>query len=602
MTQAASLKKTNPALKLFGFTIKKNLGFTALASVIVLLFNISTAFNSVSSRVKRLMGEELFEDYIPDVICIQGCILAVICCVFLVVLLSINFGYLYRRSASDMYHAIPLTRNELLFSRFFASFVCSLIPLAIGYIGFAVIGLHPLVVCDMAVLLKSFLFCAGAMLAGAAFALIPFISAGSVFDAIVSFLTINVGPPIIIMLIFSMCGERLYGFSGSLIAGADGAAKFTNPYLYSIFALSEYLLHPEKLSFPISPLAMIIFLCIAAALLLFCSYLYNIRKSETAGDAYSFGFMPYIISFIISFVCYFILKGIFTEADFDIVFGVFGALLGGAVYNIISNRGFKKIKKAILPTASALAAILIAALCISFDVFGYESYIPENGKIKSATVNYIGAVFNAEAEDEAAVAMVTDLHKAILDNRDKPVEEDRRTSAVPNNYSTSRYITVSYTLKDGTKVERGYHVLESVAIDEKQSLINNLLPRSIEEAFANYKGKDFSISGRNDKTNDYFDCEITREEATGLIDAYIKDIKKTKLDKDWNSAVTEQYDIDGAHIHIVEDSFGNPVLKETDRYYQTIRIHKDYDNTRAFIEALNLEERQNMLETEEYAK
>ncbi len=589
MTQTASLKKINPAFNLFGFTFKKSLGFTALASIIVLIFSTFSTYSSVNLRLEHRGDGYIFVDYIPDILLSQACILAVICCIFFAVLLIINFNYLYSKSASDMFHAMPLTRNELLFSRFSATFVSSLIPLVIGYIGFIAITFIPKVEADISVILTGFGYTVLMMLLCGAFALIPIISAGNTFDSIVGYLCLNLGPVVIVALLQNICANTWFGYYASAY-GIYGIAQYANPYLFSVFGLVEYFGTADA-PLPLTAFGVIIVLLLIVALFAICAYLYNNRKSETAGGAYAFKFMPVILGFMVSFVCYFFLGEMFGMSE-SIALGVIGALLGGAIYNVITNRGFKKILPSFIVSACAIVTIILATLAIHFDVFGYQKYVPKADDIKEVYVMCHGAHMKIDGDKSVA----TNLHQKIITaylNGELDTDNYLMETTVAERQKAT-VVQIEYKLKDGRTVIRRYkYIPPEIAAKEMTVIINQYFPNTVRERnLEDFGGNMFEISF-NAADGQYCIYELTRAEAQQIEQAYIKDIQKTVVDADWNDGVREYY-IGGTHTEIKGD--GEMAVQN---YSLQLRVHSDYTNTRQVIESLNLSSRENLFKTDE---
>lgn len=579
MTLSASSNKINPALNLFGFTVRKSMGFTALASVLVLIispFYIITVINDYCDRT----GEVYDLSYIlPQTVSF----LAVAACIFFVVLLMINFYYLYNKSASDTFHSVPVTRNELIISRFGASYVCSVILLAVGYLGLIGVAAMKNVEADISVILVSFAYSAFMMLFCGAFVLITVISAGTVFDSIVSFLCLNIGFPIIAALVYNLCESNLYGFASSSYATV---VCYSSPYLFSLYTLLAYLSGDRAM--PISVIGILAVIVLIVAFLIISFRLYNRRKSEMTGTAYAFKYMPAVIGFVVSFICYFVLASLFQGDAFEENWfaGAIGAVLGGAIYNIITNRGFKKVKVSILISAVSLAAILCVTVSIKADIFGYGKYIPQSDSVRYATVMYQGA--QLDVTDPAAAV---NLQKEIVRSNYEGLSENYEDMLY-------EYIRFDYTLKNGRSVSRSYNIPASVATKEKTVLINNYLPDGILNSFNEFKGTEFYLCGWVPENEENIRVAVTRSEVSALLDAYIKDVRKTVITEDWNSEINGEFYIDGNKTETNTDEYGKIIVTNRESYYQSIRIHSDYNNTLEFINSLNLESRTNLEDNE----
>ena len=411
MMQKTSCSKFCPALNMFLFTIRKNVGFTAVATVLSLILSPFYMMSLVENQLEFFVTEKI--DFV-EIFFPASIILAVGATLFLIILLYINFNFLYSKSASDAFHSVPISRTKMLLSRFFASFVSTIIPVIAAYIGFIAVGLHPNVEGNVGMIALTGLYTVFMMLFCGAFTLLFIITAGTVFDSLVAFAVLNVGLPVIVALICGMCEDHIYG-----IAYVDYTYywQFTSPYLFSLLKLIMYF-EGDVALFQIGRtivVALLTVVCLIVSILL-----YRRRKCETAGSAYAYKFVPFIIGTIVSVVCYFILGAIFANDRMDISFwipGIIGAAVGAVLYNIVINRGFKNIKRAIAPVCVALVSIFTVTAGISFDVFGFEDYVPENTQIENVSVTYRGMDMDFEN-----IELATNLHKLIV--RDKPTVSD----------------------------------------------------------------------------------------------------------------------------------------------------------------------------------
>ena len=118
MTPKTSLNKI--PLNIFLFTFKKNLGFSLVASILALLVSPIYLYSVITNYVEDY-GKLIYD--FENLFITFAVLMAVAATAYMIVLFYINFNYLYNKSASDYFHALPLKRSGLLFSRFFASYI-----------------------------------------------------------------------------------------------------------------------------------------------------------------------------------------------------------------------------------------------------------------------------------------------------------------------------------------------------------------------------------------------------------------------------------------------------------------------------------------------
>lgn len=589
MMLKTSSNKVNPFLNMALFTFKKNLGFTAITTLLSLLISPVYLINVMNNYWEYRNSTDIYpfsEELMPAVLIVM----AIGATAFGWLLLIINFNFLNNKSASDSYHSLPITRAELFIARFVPSYISALIPLTAGYIGMFGISLMKNVEVDISLLWQSYFYTVVLMLLCLAFSMIFIIASGCVFDSIVSFLAINIGMPIIILLVLSLCEETLFGYYR---VDSYNALEFGTPFGYAIYGLVK-LVNWQSKTAAFTWLGLILTLAVTAALIFLCIFLYRRRKSEKAGEAFAFKFMPVIISIIISVIAYFFFGAVFGEdyhSPMYIIMGAVGAVLAAVIYNAIIHRGFKKIKNAVILGLCSLVLVAGVNVSVALDIFGFESYVPAADNIVSASVNYRGLTVT-ENED---FGYILDLHKAIVTaNKNNELENE---TAIPEIDYTQflyddtdvdkyedyyEYIRIFYTLKGGKTIEREYHIKNKTLMDEKIVLVQKGLAKAVKSEFELMPGKFYTLSGYDEER---FEIELSVEEATALINAYARDLESATYDyftlsADWSMYLSAYTDKDGYF------------------YNQSINYNQTYDNTLDVIGTLNIAERNTLTDEE----
>lgn len=591
MTLKTSSNKPHTALNLFAFTLKKNLGFTIITSVLVLLFSPIFILNTINNYYDFEDTTRVMYNVTDEILPAAAVILAVAAMFVAWLLQMINFNYLNQKSGSDAFHSMPITKAGLLFSRTAASYIGGVVPLTIGYIGMACIGALKYVELDYLLLGKCYLHTLLMMLFCLAFSQLFILASGCVFDSIVSFLAVNIGLPVIILLIYGLCEDTLFGY----YVTDYYLATYGSPFALSAYSLIMLVLQ-EK-----TTLSLITYLIIIVATVgLFCinAFVYNIRKSEKAGETFAFRFMPLIISTILSFVSYFIFGYVFDEYTGSLIYiimGIIGATLVSLIYNVIVNRGFKRLKKAIIPIAIALVLIFGATASVQFDLMGYESYVPAICNIKKVEVFFDGDTITVTEPNN--FMYVNELHNAIvkayenyeLSDEDSHVErfdENGELYAMFDVSTALSTIEINYTLKGGKSVSRRYYVQNEELLEEKMAFVKNCFADGIKKNFMDNIGNVFTLDGEYNGKN--VQLNITRDEALALVDAYVLDLK----------SVDERY--------LITDTYTNwwlntqLVTKDgTDYRYYSMAIgdFHFFENTQQVLSEMNIENRNVIQET-----
>ncbi|MBO4432159.1 MAG: hypothetical protein J5852_01370, partial [Clostridia bacterium] len=135
MTLRQSNRKISPAIGLLRSTLLKNTGIIILMSIAMLIFCpgiLLTALSRMTFKAQEYTS--------PSMLNVFYGITAVISVMLVCISNFVNFSYLYKKSSSDVFHSLPLTRTTLLFSRLTAGIVEILIPVTIGYIAFSALS------------------------------------------------------------------------------------------------------------------------------------------------------------------------------------------------------------------------------------------------------------------------------------------------------------------------------------------------------------------------------------------------------------------------------------------------------------------------------
>lgn len=504
MTQRALPNKFHAALNLYRLSVKRTAGITLLLTVFSLLFcpgyvimeiNRERTYANVSNISGKIVN---FAEFYPLLIVIATVATTAAALLYL----FINFSFLYSRSSSDFFHALPVKRGRLLFSRFAASVVPIMLPIAITYISMGCITKLKYVTGSVKPIALGFCANVLVMLACCAFSLIFIVCAGSVFDLILSFFTFNAGTLLLQIINAELINQFLFG---SVTADYSRLLLHSSPFYYAfaqLFSLRKFTSARPLMFFGIK-LLILAALSLAAAFLL-----YNRRRSEKSGVTYAYKFLYVICLFIVGFIGAYCLGIIFSSGEYTVSFWIFaalGALLSAVTFGAISDRGFKTVKKSLITGGCSFAAMACAVIILITGGFGYASRIPKKENISSASLTLFGSDGMFEFKDPAAIIR---LHEKIIENRSL------------KNYDGG-YIAIDYNLKNGDAVRRQYYI-------DYNKYKDLLLPLYKSDEYIESLKKEFF---KDDIYDVYVDIEyksangvLSAEEIRTLIAAYISDL------------------------------------------------------------------------------
>lgn len=444
--------------KMFWQTVKKNLGITILMCIAVLLYCpglFLVRMDEFHDGI-RYYADSVLTDFVP--------IIAVFSCIAVVVFNIINFSFLYSKRSSDVFHAFPLKRSELLLSRFFAGFISTAIPVVLGYIAVPFIAFcFPL---------QSFWGAVGmaanclvltliAMLLFSAVSLIFIVCSGSVIDFLISFLGVNGAVLLVGLISNNMLCNTLTGFSSYNVTQV---LKTVSPLYYCANSIGEYLVQDMKVgAFPEFRYCFICgAICIAAIIV--SVYLYKHRKAEMGGQGYAYRFIYILCSVLVSVVMAYAMGVLFSsdsqKSPIFWIFAFIGAMVSATVLGAVTDRGFKTVKKSLVIGAGSAFVLFVFFLSIRIISPAYLSAMPDAEKINAVYVGY---------QDEE-IAFATDdalsIHKSLVEKGAiKKVDEQHNYE---EKYQTVRFI---YSLSSGLKFEREFQIANSKAQDELERIV-----------------------------------------------------------------------------------------------------------------------------------
>ncbi|MBQ2316353.1 MAG: hypothetical protein II372_03535, partial [Clostridia bacterium] len=189
MMLKTSSREINPFFGMFKSTLRKNLGIIIIVTIAALLYCPGHFLTDMEYYMERInngnySGYDMLQDFMYIVSVSAG--------ILVTFFNFINFTYLYSKRSSDVFHAFPLTRSELLISRMSASVIGTLLPVTVAYIAYTALSIfNPWMMASVAQILISYLHTLLVIFVCAAFSSVFVVSAGSMFDLGLSFIGAN---------------------------------------------------------------------------------------------------------------------------------------------------------------------------------------------------------------------------------------------------------------------------------------------------------------------------------------------------------------------------------------------------------------------------
>ena len=530
MTLKTSSNTLNPAINFFKTSLKKQGGFVILSLIISLLVCPGVILKNISDNSINISKRGFYE--IPGLDSFTTATFMISLAVMLL-LLFVNFSFLYSKKSSDVFHSLPLTRNELLLTRFSASFIGALIPLTASFLGLLIIALLPITQgAAVLTVVKAYLLAVLQLLMCGCFMLIFIVSAGAIFDMIISLVAVNVGFPVLTLIV----GNWLSSFA----EGVDLPEKvvfYTSPILFCTYNMpivsrdENYNVIGGSSSYftdKITVFTVIALFVLAAVFGCVAISLFRRRKSETAGEAYSFRFMPILITILISMGGGLVLSAIFDGVHPDSAgywtFFCIGAAIAAVAGGAIMTRGFKQIKASLIKSGVAIG--LMAVLCLSTVFVGNSivDFVPNENRIKYIKVR--DADYSDDLILEKNFTEVLNIHQSAVNVINSTGDRGYYDEQTGDFGRALRRFEITYILKSGRKVERTYHLYRDIYNEPILKLMQS-------ENYINAQIKECEEIEDNLLSGDYVDATdqhygnitVTKQELIKLNELYIDDLK-----------------------------------------------------------------------------
>ena len=384
------------------------------------------------------------------------------------------FAYLTNPRATNGMHAMPIRREGLFLTHYLAGLFCQVVTLLVSFAlaalvtaafgvfdGYAV-GMGLLLCVLLVLFFYSFgvlcMVCVGQILAGA------------VFYGILNFLFVGME-----VLLRSFAGNFLYGYDGR--SSAFSTAPLSPPVEIASSLSVSYVYDG------IDPIGVRVFhlgtfaayaaagLVLAALALL----LYRKRRSEMTGNTVAIGWLRPVFKYGVALCSAFSLGQLLSYFVFELTDStytagaligtiacmIFAGLIGYYAAEMLLKKSFRVFKTSWKGALATSAVLILIGLSFPLDLTGYQSRVPEQSDIVSATVDLYGGnvsgSFNLSGQE--SIALLRDAHCAIITDKARQTEYNRRYVPFDGDTCTLR---ITYELADGTELFRSY----DLSIDE----------------------------------------------------------------------------------------------------------------------------------------
>ena len=392
------------------------------------------------------------------------------------------FSYLTNARATNALHALPARRETLFVTHYLAGLVSQLVPqLALVLLTAVILASRGAV--DARVTGLMFLGLALPTVFFYSFGVLCMVFTGQMLAAPVFYGVLNVLVVGVETLLKAFAGSFLYGWSENMEPTLLALSPIVKLVLLDIRAVgttNEYFDEGGVSGVRMAGKLMVrdlrwLWIYAAAGLVIAALALlvYRRRPSEATGSTVAIPWARPIFRYgvagcaalALGQLVYFIFFGQYRDGGAGSLPGMLSCmalagLLGYFTAEMLLRKSFRVWKTGWRGAAGLTAALLALGVVLSFDLTGYEGYVPDPDKVVSAHADFHvygnGRAFDVTTANADAVRLITDAHRAVA--RDK--ERQQRLASVPldteDGDTAQGYLYVTYTLKNGRVVTRRY--------------------------------------------------------------------------------------------------------------------------------------------------
>lgn len=515
--------------------------------------------------------------------------LAIAIAVIIGVFIALNtFDYLYKRSNVDMYLALPLTTKQRFFSDFLAGATSYLIPYLASGIVTMILSFIAQPIAKKAfsktsaylslldnnipyAMFKLILFGLIIMLSVYVITVLVTTLCGNIIECIMYTGLINIFVPLSIFV----CGELLLRD----LYGMDSISSFlplihkTSPIGSIICIASKFISKQYNKEINQYTYWMIPFFILTFVLFVLSYFVYKKRKAEQVGKPVVFKAFYYIVTTLVIFTIsgVFVISAGYNDLEKNIVPLIITSATIFFIFEVASNRGFKKIwKGAIRYAVTIISFLALIVISNESEGFGAVYRVPKANNVASVSINYHGnnCLIDLEQEnlvfkDREIINTVVDFHKDVVKNHKENVNKGIDDKNNDFNHEGYSYISMVYNMKNGSVITRTYYINDKIysklySIDLNDEFIDKIDKIKNKTNFSKEIRQIVKDELGNYIINTYYFSD--RQQFIGFHDAVKKDMKEMTFEQ-YIKTDEESTDIilDNMSLHIGKDNFPNTI-------------------------------------------
>lgn len=308
------------------------------------------------------------------------------------------FGFMHGRRSVDLFHALPIRRTPLLLGSYAAGLVFLYIPMAVCFALCHAIGLyyHLGAPYNAAFIWQGFLISVLMVTAVYTSSMFFCVCSGTLLDAAISILALNLGWPMLVCCIWSILRLSLPGYSYAI--NASLATAFA-PYLATFVPMGSSFIrsvfnivlggayNDAAGAYNITPFFVLWWVALTVLFLLGALLYYTRRKSECAEDHFSFPVIRGILRFLVSAaggLGFGLLLGSILDSNSAFIFGIItGAFATHLVSHLVWTHTLRKFWKTLPAYALLLCCTASFIFLVSQGGLGFATRLPAVADVES---------------------------------------------------------------------------------------------------------------------------------------------------------------------------------------------------------------------------
>lgn len=454
------------------------------------------------------------------------------------------YSYLHNKRKADLYGSLPISRIMLFVSKSASAYLFTLIPamffLGIIFIVSMCFG-QPIVNEALNIYVKLLM---GTLASISAYGLIS-VCCGTTLNSVIMFIAVCIAYPLSAMFIKGVANGFFYG---------SYTGVFKNHFIMNA-------LNPLAAYDGINIIYWLIFsaVCIVAS-----AFLVKRRKAERAQASFAYYLPCHIVKVLVSFLVGMFLGVLFGSLNvlgngyFGFVFGfILGSVPAFVIAHLIFYKGISKLIRTSIPLGGLVVVVVAVMAVCSYDVFGYNEFIPKADDVKSAGLidssnlyresdSNLNKIVRNSAEDftdKERINSIISSHSSIIADKDftsykkfQSVWYDMFVYNMNIGLNEMRF-SFAYKMNNGSVITRTYpaSVYDSFSTDtiDTSEIVNTKTYTEKYTAALNANQSD--ISSVTVKTNEMSGCmsddtEKSKEDFGKVVEAFRKDFKADNSD------------------------------------------------------------------------